>query len=346
MPLLPGDFYHDVPQSNVAIARFQKDMNFIAPFFAAKLIVNKPSGLVTKWDMADLNRDEMEERDATAPAKSKDFKQSKVAFDTQIRSIAYDLNDTTRKASDVETDPAKMIPRVLAYKALIKLERLVATQIFKTGVWFRQVNGDPADAGPPVPEGAGPTTRKRWSDTTTNPIKAIDEEKEYQGKLTGFEPNAMVFGRRLWTAVRNHPEVRAALTSGTVAVVRNRPASLEEMAALLELEWVGVSKAIHNTSAEGEVATNARILDEKAALLYWRPGGSATDAGVYNNEEPCAVARLVWRDGAGSDEGIRIRTFRDEKAGAGGSDHSELDLFNDFKVLTAEMGTFFNDMTL
>ena len=39
-------------------------------------------------------------------------------------------------------------------------------------------------------------------------------------------------------------------------MVEARPATLTQMAALLELKWCGVSKAIYNTSLEGEAATN------------------------------------------------------------------------------------------
>ena len=78
--------------------------------------------------------------------------------------------------------------------------------------------------------------------------------------------------------------------------------------------------------------------------LYYR-GAQGYDPGEWTDAMPVAATCQVWADGAGNREGLRIRRFRDEKAGPGGSDHSEIDTFRTCGVVTSQMGTLFEDMT-
>jgi hypothetical protein len=331
-----GNYYTDVPASNVAISRFQSDMNFVAPYAAARLEVNKLSGLLDAWDMARINRDDMQDRGDNAPAKETQFVKTQSNFKIPTQSVAVKLNDLVQETSDVHVKPQQLVGRVLANKALIRLETILAS-LFVSTAWFRTVTGTGVDA-PNYGTAAG--TRKKWNDLSLDPLPGIAEEIEMQGKLTGQEPTGMIFGRQAWRALRYHTAIRAALTSGTTPVVRNKPASLQEMAQLLELEWCGVSKAIVNTAGENLPATNNYIIPADAALLYYRPSMGADDPGTYNNEKPAALARIVYPGGVGGESsGIRVRKLRDEFAGVGGSDHWEIDSLNTYQVLTKEMGT-------
>lgn len=338
-----GDFYTDVPLSNVAVARFQRDTNFVCAQMATKLIVTKPSGLYDKWNMADMNRDDMQARGDNARARETKFSKQQSQFSVLDDAIAIKLNDITQKAADVQVKPQVMVPRILSYKALIRLERKLAGVLVAAN-WYRTVAGGAADA---VNSGGTTGVRKRFSDTSTDPIAALLDEVRQQGALTGFEATGLMFGRNAWHSWRNNPNVRATLTTGSTPAIRNAPAKISEAASLLELEWVGVSRAIYNSAGENLAAVNGYIIDPNSAFLFYRPtgGGAGTaDAGQYNNEDPAALVRFVYAEGAGNNDGIRIRSMRDEFAGPGGSDHWELDSFNNFGVVTKEMGTLFTDI--
>jgi hypothetical protein len=117
------------------------------------------------------------------------------------------------------------------------------------------------------------------------------------------------------------------------------------MAALLELQWCGVSKAIYNTSLEGETATNQLIVPSDAALLYFAPGAGAKDADAQMNinaAQPSALARFVY-EGVAMD-GMQIRSYPDQNAGPGGSMRSVIDVYHGYGVVTKEMGTLFTGM--
>lgn len=343
---LPGSLYVDVPQTGVAVRRLQSDMRFVAMRMVPKLVVKKPSGLYTVVNMADLNRDEMAPRGPTAPAQKAAWKTSKKAFDTDARSLEYDLNDAAAAASDVETNPETQIPRVLGYKALIHMERRMSAAFFGAGVWYRTVTGAAAD-------NVGNATAKDriyMDNANADPVEAFTDEIRIQSLLTGMDPSGMglVFGNRLWHKVRNHAKVKAQISStiGSGLITMARQAELPEFAKLLGIKWCAVSSAIYNTALEGEPATNAAIVPQDDALLYYSPttGEQNGDAQMtVESDEPSAFARFVW-NGVASDEGVQIRKVRDEKAGPSGSWAHIIDVYNGFGVVTAECGTRFTGM--
>lgn len=338
---LVGDQFTNQPLTTTALGFMQQDDTFVALKVVPYLEVNKPAGLFWQWNMGDINRDEIEVRADNAPPKRGAFGKSTNQFNLLGRSLAYDVNDLVQKAADVAVNPGIAVPKVLAHKALIKLERMLAAAMTPEN-WYRTVTGGASDA---VTEGTT-STRKYWNDASTDPLTAILEEIQFQGRYTGSEATGAIFGRRLWAALRTHPAIRATLTSGGEPVVRNRMASTTEIAGLLELDYVAVSRAIYNTSLEGEAPTNAYIIPEDSALIFFRQPGAATDAGagIYNADAPTALARLVWRDAVGNTEGSRIRTYRKEDAGIGGSDRHVLEMVTDIKVISPEMGTLFTGM--
>lgn len=338
-----NDFHTDIPLTNVAVARFQRMQNFVAPYAAARLPVTALSGLYDKWDMAAINRDDMHERGDNDRARETTFVKTQAQYKIPTKSLAVKLNELVQKNSNVQVNPRTMVPRVLSTKAAINLERQLAS-LFDSTKWYRTVTGT---AGSETGTTGGTTgALKKLSDTSVDPLPRIANEIQVQGKLTGTEPQAMIFGRSYWRALRYHPEIRAALSSNGTPIVRNKPASLQEMAMLLELEWCGVSKGIHNTAGLNLPAANDYIVPEAAALLYFRPTSTegSDDPGSYTNEEPAALARMVYEEGAGNADGMRIRALRDEFAGPGGSDHWEIDSFNAYHVVTPEMGTLFLEM--
>ena len=339
----PGSLYVDVPQTGVAVRRMQTDDRFLAMKMVPRCVVKKPTGLYTVVNMADLNRDEMDVRGPSSQAQSAAWSYSTAPYSTDARSLKYDANDAAIAASDVERNPDIIIPRVLAYKAMIHLEKRVSDTFFKSSAWYRTVTGAGSDSGT---EGTTTMNREYWSDSAADPIDAITEEIRIQSKLTGQKPQGMALGSKVAQKLRNHPKVKAQITS-TIAsgltLGMPRPAQLDELAKLLGLQWVGVSEAIYNTALEGEAATNSYIIPETDALLFYsESAGQEGDAMMtVESDTPSAFARFVW-DALAGGEGVQIRKFRDERIGPGGSTTSVIDVYNGFGVITKECGTYFS----
>jgi len=346
MTFSPGNYYVDAIQTGVAVRRFQSEANFIAPYLAPRQNVTKPSGLYTVWKMADFNRNEMEARGPTAPPKVGVFTRDTQRFDTDAQTLAYDLNDAAQAASDIDSNPETMIPRALAYKALLSAEFRVARAFFAPGAaspWGRTVTGGAADA---INAGGATGVRRYVDDVTNDPVAWFADERSQQGKRTGQKPNAAVFGDTFWQKVRNHPLIRATLTTGNFPVVRNQMASIADVAGLLELQYVGVSSAILNTALPGiPTASNDYVVPADGALLYYAPGAGTPNADAGLNigvDEPAAMARFVWNVMA--PDGMQIRKYREENSGPGGSWRSVLDVYQGYGIVTADMGTLFRGM--
>lgn len=360
MTTMFGQTYVDVPQTGVAVRRIQSAALFVAMRMVPKLVVNKPSGLYPAVVMGDLNRDEMEQRGPTAPAAKAGWRSVLQRFDTDARSLEFDLNDAEAAASDIERNPEIMIPRVLALKALIHTERRMVSAYcgLNTGVstaWYRTVTGAGADSGA---FGTTAMNRLYMDDAAADVIEAFGDEIRFIMRQAGCARTdvGLTLGSTLWHKIRNSAKIKAQIVGlaggsiGNAVIAMARPALEAELAALLGIGQVLVAEAIFNTALKTatatDPATNTYIFPENDAILYVNPYAGQTDADAgmtLQEDQPAAFARPVW-NGVASNEGVQIRRFRDEKAGPSGSWASVIDVYQGFVVVTKEAGTYFAGM--
>ena len=350
MPFLPGDVYTDKPMTQSAIKLFQGAEGFVARSAAPRMPVTKLTGSYYKWKSADFNRNEMVARGPNSPTPVAKFGKESALFSIQARALAYNLNDWVKLGADQEINPADIIPAVLSYKAALSLELMFSAFAFSSASWYRTITGV---ASAEAPNRHGTTgTRLYLSDTSTDPIKAIREERIDGGKRTGFRFDAAIFGAELFEAVAMHEKVRSTLTNGSSAVLRAEPANEAEIARLCGLDYVRVASGIYNTALENETESNDYIVPAKGLLLYRRGTTMSTqlvgsvqgDAGVMNPEFPTAMVRAQWDQAVGNTEGFRIRTIRDEDAGPGGSSKYIADSAHDFVSVNSKMGVLWTGM--
>jgi hypothetical protein len=362
MQPLFGNNYVDEIQTGIAVRRIQSDERFVAPMMVPKLMVNKPSGLYPVFNSGDLNRDELQPRGPTAPAQKAGWRTSNKLFDTDARSLEYDLNDAQVAASDIEINPEITIPTVLAYKANLHLERRMAEEFFSVSggvstVWYRTVTGAGSDS---ASEGTTAMNRIYMDNASADPIAAFSAEARILSKRTGASKKQMglVFGAILWEKVRNSAKVKSQIVGvagssiGNALIAMARQAELEEFARLIGVRYCAVSEAIYNakvmTSDATERPDNQYIVPEASALLFVNPVAGMETANAImtpTTPQPPAFARAVWSGVSGANgEGVQIRRFRKEDAGPGGSWAHVIDVYNGFVVVTDEAGTLFTGM--
>lgn len=105
----------------------------------------------------------------------------------------------------------------------------------------------------------------QWSDASSDPIKAI---------LLAFDamlirPNIGTLGRAVWTQLRTHPKVVAALVNagaGGGGVSAAGIASRRAVADLLELDELYIGESFVNTSKKGQAAAYSRLWGKHAAF--------------------------------------------------------------------------------
>lgn len=100
----------------------------------------------------------------------------------------------------------------------------------------------------------------QWSHASSDPLGAIMDAKD--GMV--MAPNKLVIGRPVWSKLRRHPALLAALSiSGT----DKGRITLQQAAEYLELDEIIVGSAWVNTARKGQAATLARAWG-KHALLF------------------------------------------------------------------------------
>jgi len=117
----------------------------------------------------------------------------------------------------------------------------------------------------------------QWSDfTNSDPYTAI---------MIAFDtmlmrPNVLVMGRRVWTRLRVHPRITAALapsSNGNSSIVNaaGRPVvSTQALAELLEVERIIVGESWVNTARPGQTASLQRVWGNHMIAMHQNPAAS------------------------------------------------------------------------
>jgi len=113
----------------------------------------------------------------------------------------------------------------------------------------------------------------QWSDTAnSDPVTALENAID----LMIQKPNKLVLGRAVWTQLKRHPKVVAAVLGSANSTGR---VTLQGLADILEIEQVIVGEGWVNTARKGQTASLARAWGKHASLLYVNPQAD-TDRGI------------------------------------------------------------------
>lgn len=320
----PGDVHVNTPLTNISIAFLQNATNFVATRVFPNIPVTKQSDRYYTYDRGDFNRDEMEERAPGTESAGSGYKLDNTpTYYAPVYAIHKDIPDQVRSNADSVLSVDREATNFLTHKALIRREKLFVSKFFTTGVWGTDITGV---SGAPS---AGQA--KQWNDSTSTPIENVRDAKRTILQSTGFEPNKLVLGRAVYDKLVDHPAVIDRIKYGNTPGGPAR-GTLALLAQLFEVDEVLVMNAIENTAKEGQTNSHSFIGGKHAMLVYSTPApGLMTPTGGYT---------FSWTGymGAGS-EGNRISSFRMEHLR---SDRVEIEMAFDMKLVSADLGVFWN----
>lgn len=230
--------------------------------------------------------------------------------------------------ADRMIDPESLATQMLTMHSMIKLEKDWVSTFFQSGVWTTERTGV---SGSPT---AG-TEVRIWDDyTNSDPLQDIEALKVEQEELTGYAPNKLVIGRRVWKSLRNHPDILDRVKYGQTA---GRPAevSRQAVAALMELDEILVCSAIHNT-ARANATPDYSFIAGNHALLTYAPA-------TVGWAQPVSGVKFSWdQEAPGTNEqGGYIRSWYDV---ATETTFQELKMAYDQKVVSADLSVFINNV--
>lgn len=324
---VPSQMHVNRPLTNMSVAFIQDSANFIA----RRVFPNIPSENQTNsywiFPKGTYTRDEMARRAPGTMAAEVGYAPTTSTFNCDFWSVGTPIADQVPANSDAMLSPDQIATQLVTRQAEIRLERFFATTFMATSVWTLDVTGV---AGTPTTNQV-----KQWNDAASTPIKDVATySTTMQTQSDGFRPNIAVMGRQVWDALKNHPEILDRRNRGQTE--GSAKATLEDVAALFELEEIMVCDAVYNSAIEGATISNSFIIG-KSMLLAYRTNTPAINV-------PSAGYTFAWTGmvgGGASRLGTRIRRYRDERVL---SWRVECDAAFDMKAVCPDCGIFFTTL--
>lgn len=328
-----SDLHVNRPLTNMSVAYLQDESSFIAGQVFPVIPVQKKSDIYYIYSRADFNRDEMEERADATESSGSGYDLSTAPYYAKVWAHHKDVSDQQRGNTDDPLDQDRDATIYVTQKALIRRERLFATQWIKAGVWGTEYNG--VASGPDFG-----TTFLQWNDAASTPIEDVRAYKRHMREKTGFEPNKLVLGRKVYDALLDHPDllerIKYSSSNGNPAMV-----SKALIAQLFEVDEVVVANAVYNAGAKGKDYASSAALESSqfivgphAMLIYSNPAPSIM--------QPSAGYILAWNGWFGATkDGYRIKRFRMENIE---SDRIEIQMAFAMHQVATDMGVFLNNV--
>lgn len=187
---------------------------------------------------------------------------------------------------------AEQIATMRAYEAVLtNQEQRVADMVFNTTTWT----------------GASLFTNvtNEWDDSAAaTPITDIDAAAEAVWANSGLWPNALIINRHVFRNLRNTAQVIDRIKYQNFVDVRPGNITVDQLAAVFDLEYIIVAGNAKNTAKEGQAAVLAPIWSNEYAMV-------ARIATSNDIKEPCLGRIFHWGED-GSEPGGHVETYRDE----------------------------------
>jgi len=164
-------------------------------------------------------------------------------------------NKDIKNAQGTNVDPLGMATELTTQLVLLAREQRVATLLFTLANYAASLRTTLAG-------------NSQWSDwTNSNPVDAMLAAMDSML----IRPNTIVMGRAVWTKVRQHPKVTAAVLgqSGVGAAQQaSGSVSRQAVADLLEVDRILIGESFYNTAKKGQTASYSRLWGKHCALLH------------------------------------------------------------------------------
>jgi hypothetical protein len=290
----------------------------------------KQSDLYWVFDRDAWYRTDARERAPGTESVGVGWKVSTTPYFAPVFAVHNDIDDQTRS----NADPAIMLDQtateLVTTQLLRKRDITWSTAYFNTGIW----TGGPSATDMTGVVGAPGNANqfRQWDQAGSTPIIDIRTQIMNIARVTGYRPNTLVLGAKVWTALADHPDLLERIKYTERAI-----AGPDLLASLLDLKNVYVNWVIQNTANEGATATYdfALATGKSALLVYANPAPAPrTVSGGYT---------FAWTGFLGANAyGARVKSFRMEWLE---SDRIEGEMAYSQKLIAGDLGVFFSGCT-
>jgi hypothetical protein len=313
----------DAILTNISVAYMQNADNYIADKVFPVVPVDKKSDKFFTYTKNDWFRDEAQRRAPATESAGGGYGISTDNYSADVWAFHKDVPDQITANADNPLNPLREAAEFVTNRLLLRRENQFVSDFMTTGVWGTDIAGTAGTAT------AGQTATQ-WSNyTSSDPIEDIEAGKAQMLSNTGFEANTLVLGYDVFRQLKNHPDLvdRIKYTS-------SQTITSEMIAAMFDIPRVIVSKAVKATNVEGATAAYSFATGKTALLAHVAP-----QPGLMT---PSAGYTFSWT-GVSGGLGATIGTsqFRMDSIRA---DRVEAEVAFDNKVVSADLGYFFNNI--
>ena len=301
----------DAILTNISVAYFQQNTNFIATRVFPVVPVSKQSDKFFTYTKNDWFRDEAQRRADATESAGGGYNLSTDTYQADVYAFHKDIGDQTRANADAPINVDREASEFVTSRIALKMETQFVSNFFTTSIW-----------------GTDTTPSNLWSDyTSSDPIGDIETGKRTILSTTGYEPNTLVLGYDVFIQLKNHPDLvdRIKYTSSNILTE-------DVMASLFGVPRVMVAKSVKATNNEGATQAYAFNYGKNALLTY-----AAPSAGLL---QPSGGYIMSWTGvsgGLGQTVGVSRMRMEQFKA-----DRIEAEVAFDMKVIGTDLGYFFS----
>jgi len=273
MAQTPGvsDVHIDRALTQVSVAYFQDNSDFIADDIFPSLPVDKRSDVFWKYSKSDWRKSAAKKRAPGTESAEISWSKTTDNYFAEVYAAHVDIDDQTRANADDDWTLDSDATRLVTQHLLLQKDQLWCANFFKAGVWGTEYEG--------VAAAPGAAQILQWDVAGSDPLKDFTGMKAGFRLSTGKRVNVMVVGVDVWTALANHSAILDRIKYTQKGVVT------EELVA----EFFGVDKfkVAWGSQATGPDIPDAVLQDAAASYSF-----IANSKGVLFGYAPRRPSRL------------------------------------------------------
>jgi len=313
-----GEVHVDGILTNISVAYLQSLDNFVADKVFPLVPVQKQSDMYFTYPKQQWFRQHAEVRPPSTETVGSGYKQATESYMCEVYGFHKDIDDRIMANYDAPLEPMRDGTEFVSRALTMKKEYDFVTSYLTTGVWDTDINvGTNANYD-------------EWDDyDESTPIEDITALKRSVLEATGFKPNRMVMGGKVWDAIQNHPSILDRIKYTREAIDIN-PALI---ARAFDLDQLVIAEGIYDQAHEGDTMDLTPFVDDIVFLYYApsRPGLLQPSAGYI----------FTWNGYLQNPYGVALANFymRHIK-----STRVEGEMAYDMKVIGSELGVFMHNV--
>lgn len=306
--------------TNMSVKYMQDASGFVNDKVFPVLPVQKQSDRYFVYKKEDWFRDEASERAMGVESAGGDYDiDNTPTYFCKKYAFHKDVYEEDRANADDPLQPDRDATEFVTDKIMLNKENNWARTYFKDGVWAQDLAGGSYGT-------AGKVTYFDDYDHS-DPVSQIANMATAMAEITGKRPNVMVLGRRVYDALRQHPDILDRIKFTQRGIV-----TADLLASMFDVQKMLVANAIQNVAKKGEKADMQFTLGNNILLAYSAPRPALKQA--------TAGYCFTWKGLLGSNAlGGRINRFSMPMLGIG-TERIEMELAYDMKVVAPDMGAF------